>query len=232
MRSVKSGLRKTLGKSCLTKVEIQTCLTEIAVAVNSRPLTFVGTDVENRNPLTPNHFLLGQGNQSIQNALVEDPENMSDDVLNLRQQEMVQRQNDFWSVWSSDYVRNLPPAYQKFQKAGQIDVGSVVVIKEDNLPRMKWSLGVVKKLHVGRDGLPRAADLDTRQGHRTRAIQRLYNLEITDCKTDSKGDQDSVVDVGTQDGVDRSTKDSAENVERRSERLRKLPKKLEDYICD
>ena len=145
---------------------------------------------------------------------------MSSEVLSLREQEMAQRQSDFWSVWSSDYVRNLPPAYQKFQKYGQINVGSVVLIREDNLPRMKWVLGVVQKLHVGKDGLPRAADLVTRQGHRTRAIQRLYNLEI-------RADRDDVVDVSAPT-VDECDKDGI-LVERRSNRSKKLPKKLEDY---
>ena len=101
---------------------MQTCLSEISVTVYSRPFTFVGTDVENKNALTSNHFLLGHGNQGVQSELVEDPENMSSEVLSLRDQEMAQRQSDFWSVWSSDYVRNLPPAYQKFQKSGQINV--------------------------------------------------------------------------------------------------------------
>ena len=35
-------------------------------------------------------------------------------------------------------LRNLPPADQKFQKTGQIEVGSVVLIEEDNMPKMKW----------------------------------------------------------------------------------------------
>ena len=116
-------------------------------------------------------------------------------------------------------MRNLPPAYQKFHKYGQINVGSVALIREDNLPRMKWVLGVVQKLHVGKDGLPRAADLVTRQGHRTGAIQRLYNLEI-------KTDRDDVVDVSAPT-VDESDKDGI-SVERRSKRSKKLPKKLED----
>lgn len=101
VRLVKGGIRKTIGKSCLTIVEMQTCLSEIAVAINSRPLTLVGTDLESQNPLTPNHFLLGQSNPSIQSVLIEDPENVSADTLNIREQEMAPRQNDFWSVWSS-----------------------------------------------------------------------------------------------------------------------------------
>jgi hypothetical protein len=59
VRSDKSGIRKTIGRECLTKVQLQTCLCEVATSINSRPLTFVGTDVGNKPPLTPNHFLAG-----------------------------------------------------------------------------------------------------------------------------------------------------------------------------
>ena len=186
VRSVKNGIRKTIGKQCLTKVELETCLCEVAASINSRPLTFVGTDVENKVPLTPNHFLSGQGNQSLDSRIVEDPENVGIETLSLRHQEMLQRQEDFWKIWSSEYIRNLPPAFQKFKKEGNLNVGSVVLIKEDGLPRMKWCFGIVEKLHVGKDGIPRAAVLRTSRGLKTRAIQRLYNLEI-DGKYDDVG---------------------------------------------
>ena len=53
MRSVKGGVHGAVGGSCLTEVEIRTCLSDIVIVANSLPLTFVGTDVENKNPLTP-----------------------------------------------------------------------------------------------------------------------------------------------------------------------------------
>lgn len=180
MRSVKNGIRKTIGKKCLLKTELETCLYEVAASINSRPLTFVGTDIQNKVPLTPNHFLAGQGNQGLESRVLEDPDNVSVESLCLRHQEMLQRQEDFWNVWSNEYVRNLPAAFQKFRKEGNLAIGSVVLIREDGLPRMKWTLGVVEKLHEGKDGVPRAAELRTARGLKTRAIQRLYNLEVAD----------------------------------------------------
>ncbi len=59
MRSVKSALKKTLGKKSLTREELDTVLIEVEACVNSRPLTFVGDGPEDRTPLTPFHFLLG-----------------------------------------------------------------------------------------------------------------------------------------------------------------------------
>ena len=109
---------------------------------------------------------------------MEDPENVTVENLSLRHQEMLLHQVDFLKVWSNDYLRNLPAAFKKFRKEGNVQVGSVVLIREDGLPRMKWLLGVVEKLHEGKDGVPRAVEVCTPQGKKTRAIQRLYNLEI------------------------------------------------------
>ena len=78
-----------------------------------------------------------------------------------------------------------------------MEVGSVVLVREDGLPRMKWSLGVVEKLHEGRDGIPRAVDVRTASGRKTRAVQKLYNLEISNKKTSGSDD-----DVELSGGVD------------------------------
>ena len=82
---------KTLGKQCLTKPELETCLCEVVASINSRPLTFVGANIETSVPLTPNHFLCGQSNQSLSSRVVEDPENVNEEGLSLRQQQMMQR---------------------------------------------------------------------------------------------------------------------------------------------
>lgn len=193
VRSVKSGVKKTVGRASLTKSQLETCLCEVSASINSRPLTFVGTDVENKLPLTPNHFLAGQGHQSLDSKVLEDPENVTVENLSMRQQEMQQRLDDFWRIWSHDYLRNLPAAFQKFRKEGNLGVGSVVLIREDNVPRMKWCLGVVQKMFKGRDGVARAVELRTSSGVKTRAIQRLYNLEISE--RELKGDE--VVDGGS-----------------------------------
>ena len=53
-----------------------------------------------------------------------------------------------------------------------------MLIQEDGLPRLRWAMGVVSKLHPGSDGVVRAADVRTAGGVRTRAVQRLYDMEV------------------------------------------------------
>ena len=54
---VKRSLRKTIGKLCLTSNQLLTVLKEAEAIINSRPLVYVGDDINSGTPLTPAHFL-------------------------------------------------------------------------------------------------------------------------------------------------------------------------------
>ena len=60
VRSVKIRLRKNLGRSSLTHSELETFLVEVEAIYNSRPLTFIYSDLEEPSPLTPAHLLIGK----------------------------------------------------------------------------------------------------------------------------------------------------------------------------
>ncbi|XP_068247720.1 uncharacterized protein [Palaemon carinicauda] len=72
----------------------------------------------------------------------------------------------------------LPQVVKGFNKKCDLSKGDLVLIKEDNLPRLKWPLGVIVDVFKGRDGLVRSVRLKTKKGEITRPIQRLYNLEV------------------------------------------------------
>ena len=179
VRTVKSSLRKTLGRSVLSKVELETLLLEVEACVNSRPLTFVSDEVDGTQPLTPSHFLSGRV-AGVRVSVVDDSAQVSASSLTERE---VQRQNllaKFWNVWQTDYLRSLPHSVRKFKSRGKLRIGSVVIIREDCVPRLRWLMGVVERLHPSSDGVVRAADVRTAQGVRTRPVQRLHDLEVSD----------------------------------------------------
>ena len=178
VRSVKVGLRKSLGGKSLTKCELETTLQEVESCINSRPLTFVGDEVDSLSTLTPSHFLIGRSG-GFQVSSVNEKET---DHVSLSDREVVrlQRLNKFWSKWSDNYLRNLPPTVHQFRNKGKVKVGSVVLIREDNISRLKWPLGVVSQVFPGRDGIVRRVELKTAKGKLTRPIQRLHDLELVD----------------------------------------------------
>ena len=57
--SVKRCLKKVIGKSLMSVEEMFTVTTEVEAAVNSRPMTYLYSDIGDGNPLTPSHFLVG-----------------------------------------------------------------------------------------------------------------------------------------------------------------------------
>ena len=90
--SVKSALRKTLGRQCLCRRELETLLQEVESCVNSRPLTFVGDELDSRQPLTPFHFLLGRASHSDKAEITSAPELDSNHLSKLfeKQSEILQ----------------------------------------------------------------------------------------------------------------------------------------------
>ena len=179
VRSVKGALKKSIGSRCLTRVELETTLLEVEACVNSRPLTFAGDNVDNTKPLTPSHFLIGRPAGLI-SQVNEDVGKVSRNTLTERDLIRQNQLERFWSQWSQDYLRNLPPVIGRFKAQGQIRVGSVVLIREDNVTRLKWPMGVVTEVYPGKDGSIRSVQLKTKGGIFTRPIQRLHNLEVTE----------------------------------------------------
>ncbi|XP_075732618.1 uncharacterized protein LOC142775163 [Rhipicephalus microplus] len=60
VRTVKSSLRKVMGKSKLSSEQAETMLLEVQAVVNSRPLTYTYTDSKEPSAICPAHFLVGR----------------------------------------------------------------------------------------------------------------------------------------------------------------------------
>ena len=115
VRSVKSGLKKSIGNACLTRAELETCLHEVEACVNSRPISFVGDTSECPNPLTPSHFLIGKG-AGFDTKILEDPENVDVRMLEDREVMRQERLDVFWEVWQKDYLEICLLSYRNFSK--------------------------------------------------------------------------------------------------------------------
>lgn len=101
VRTVKTALRKTLGKSSLSLSELITILTEIeAMTVNSRPIAYLSNEGQDPLPLCRAHFLIGRRMSSLPLARLHLDSNFSSrkellKYYNYKEQLM----RLFWSRW-------------------------------------------------------------------------------------------------------------------------------------
>ena len=85
---------------------------------------------------------------------------------------------DFWSRWSLEYLNELQKR-SKWNKDGtNIKIGTVVLIKEQNLPCTQWALGRITKVYPGKDGVTRTVTVKTVSHEIKRSVKSLCPLPI------------------------------------------------------
>ncbi|XP_056094778.1 uncharacterized protein LOC130073406 [Rhinichthys klamathensis goyatoka] len=183
VRSVKTSLRKVLGKASLTFEEMSTLLAEVEATLNSRPLTFVHNEIDEPQPLTPAHFLVGERLTSLPPKPFPadyDHPTVSKEDMTKRWRYRNRLMTNLWNRWRKDYLLDLKSAHScKTQKPTELKMGDIVLIGDANMPRQTWKLGKIEELFPGRDGKVRSCAVRT--STRTvlkRPVQLLYALEI------------------------------------------------------
>lgn len=174
VKSAKHLLLRSVATASLTQEELETIVVEIEAILNSRPLTPMTSDPNNLEALTPGHFLIGE-------ALVSqiDSSAMPVKASGLAHWKLVAHlKQEFWKRWSTEYLNQLQQRYKWNKEFPNIKVGDLVIIKEDNLPVMKWPLARVVKTHSGTDNIIRVVEVKTANGLFKRPIHRLALLPI------------------------------------------------------
>ena len=84
----------------------------------------------------------------------------------------------FWKKWLKEYVPALQERDKWHRPRGNAEVGDLVLLVDEPLPRGQWRMGRVVKVVPGRDGLVRTVEGKT--GASTslvRPMQKIYLLE-------------------------------------------------------
>ena len=103
--------------------------------------------------------------------------------------------NHFNNHFYEEYILALQERHQydvrKFNNESKLCVNDVVLIQEENRPRVKWRKGKISKLLNSKDGLVRGVELVVNKGmsNKTitirRPVQHLIPLEMSrDCKNE------------------------------------------------
>ena len=174
VKSTKFHLQRVLGNCNLTFEELYTVLVQIEAILNSRPLTPLSSEPEDLMPLTPGHFIIGRPLMSLPN-----PDHSDSSYNHLtRFQRIEQLRQHFWSRWSKEYISELQDRMKWRTCKNALVMNSLVLLKEDNLPPLKWRLGRVIAVFPGSDGVNRVADIKTSTGIVRRSFSKICPLPV------------------------------------------------------
>ncbi|XP_043487517.1 uncharacterized protein LOC122514647 [Polistes fuscatus] len=173
VKSFKYHLVRIIGETLLSYEALLTYVLEIEAILNSRPITPLSNDPNDLRALTPGHFLIGNSFTSL-------PEDEYRDIPSGRLsqwQHVQQMRQHFWNRWNKEYL-NEQTVRKKWHRgtADKISPGTLVILREDNSPPLKWSLGRIAEVHKGADGIARVASVKTANGLVKRGIKRLSPL--------------------------------------------------------
>ncbi|CAI6358682.1 unnamed protein product [Macrosiphum euphorbiae] len=65
----------------------------------------------------------------------------------------------FWKRWSGEYLPQLPKRGCWLSKNDNVKVGSLAILKEENIPSLKWKMVRITKVHPGDDGIVRVVTI-------------------------------------------------------------------------
>lgn len=173
VKSMKHHMKRILS-SHLTYEEMTTLLSQIEACLNSRPLCPLEDTDSNEVPLTPGHFLIGEAPICIPQPDLQDVP-----INHLTRWQHTQKLlNNFWSRWQSEYLTRLQQRPKWLKKVAEFEIGQIVIIKSENLPPGKWSLGRIVDKHPGEDGITRVYSVKSGASITKRSFNKLCLLPI------------------------------------------------------
>lgn len=172
VKSMKHHFRRVAGPQKYSVSGMRNLVTSIEACLNSRPLCALSDDPEDREALTPGHFLIGRAIRLP--AYDHSYQNQSSGRHYFK---AIQAQvQSFWQQWSEDYLQALTQLPKWRKEHENIRLGQLVLIKTENLPPTYWAMGRVIGIRKGSDGNVRAVSLKTQAGHLERSIHKLCVL--------------------------------------------------------
>ncbi|XP_024890491.1 uncharacterized protein LOC112467399 [Temnothorax curvispinosus] len=174
VKTFKTHLRRTVGDQVLSIEEFTTVLAQVEAVLNSRPLCPMSTDPADLEVLSPGHFLTMEPLVSVPTQDVT-PLPMN----RLSRWQLVQRiHQDFWKRWHQEYLHTLQQRPKWWTSVNPLGVGALVLLKDANMPPLRWRRGRVEALHPGSDGVPRVATVRVADGTITRPLVKLCPLPM------------------------------------------------------
>ena len=150
-------------------------MAEVERVLNNRPLTPVGDDPYDLEPLTLNHLLLSKSNQSLPLGTF----NEKDCYSRRRWRQIQYLASIFWARWLKEYLPLLQVRQKWLKTQRNLNVDDLVLMSDPNSPRGKWPLARVTNVYPGADGLVRSVQVRTANSYLDRPVSKFFFLK--DC---------------------------------------------------
>ncbi|XP_043064790.1 uncharacterized protein LOC122320687, partial [Drosophila ficusphila] len=151
VKTAKFHFYRSVGPSLLSFDELRTLVCHIGAIINSRPLLPLSENPADLDVLTPAHFL---GTAPL--VLFPEPDVT---LLNCNRLDRWQRisyhQQVFWARWREEYLTLLQQRAKWRTNHPNLKINDVVLVKDENLPPLKWPLARVDELIAGEDKVVR-----------------------------------------------------------------------------
>ncbi|XP_030767150.1 uncharacterized protein LOC115890927 [Sitophilus oryzae] len=161
IKSAKYHIKRILSQAYLTFEDMYTLLVEVEACLNSRPLTQISNDPLDFSLLTPSHFLIGDSLLAIPETNI-----IEANVSRLNHyQRLKQIHQHFWQRWSREYLSTLQTRSKwKTSQQNNLNIGRLVILKEESSPPLQWTRGRIVDIHPGSDGLVRVVSVKVPNG--------------------------------------------------------------------
>ncbi len=155
IRTIRKVLSSLTNHQPLNDENLYTLFCEVESILNSIPLTSVSDDISDLEPLTPNHLLLARSGPTFPPGLFD-----KHDMYAKRKWKQIQYLSDnFWSRWKREYLSLLQERNKWKFPQRSLQVGDLVLLMDQLLPRNQWSLGRIIHVYLDRHERVRVVDV-------------------------------------------------------------------------
>ncbi|XP_039901127.1 uncharacterized protein LOC120742062 [Simochromis diagramma] len=172
-RRILDSMLLQAGNPTLTHEVLTTLMAEVTAIINARPLVPVSSDPDAPLILTPSALLTQKFD-----PIPTPPGDFTKADIYTRQWKRVQALADtFWARWQREYLHMLQ-GHQKWQRSKpNLKEGDVVLLKDKQLKRNEWPMGVIVKTLPSRDGVVRKMEVKVTRDK----IAKTFCRPISDC---------------------------------------------------
>ena len=189
VQTVKRSLRKVMGSAVLTFEEYTTFLYEVAALVNSRPISFIYDRVDEGEPVSPAMLMCGKSLVQVPPMFQVNVDGKTPQMCSGRLRYLEKLKTYFWTRWTREYLADLKDIHSRRAVGTQLrepTVGEAVLVRNENLPRGRWKLGLIVGLKPGRDGNVRSVTVRVVRGKRVTRRGNVKNIPTIDLNRSPK----------------------------------------------